>query len=1486
MAAVLLAALLLGPALARSIAARVLSARIGGEVSIGSIEPRAWGRSWMVRDLRVRVRDWPGAGGEIAAIDRLSLRVDRGGLLRGEVEIEEASAEGVLLRIAEDADDPSRIAIMGLSPPPADAPSAPLGPLRIFIDDLRIEAGEVRDGRWELRGTRWFRGSLATVDSPTGPGRAFEFLLSEIAPSGEGSSATGLLLKGLVDADAGGAEVQVAGLRLDESLIGMTPLLVRQWLERFEIVGNIAQATIGWRRDDAGGGMPRWEAGLEIADAGLRLEDLGEDLWARYANGQVEPLARAPRMRLDGGTILMSSEGIELKDLRGRFGSIAGDAAGVPFELDFAMDLASVLPGSAGDSGPWAAQRERLARGAALAPFNLSLRVSEFRSVATEEGGTTPIDLPLAAARALEQLAATSWSMDLGVDLQRGPPEIGADGILAAAKVRSAGTLELSNGEGSYFRFPYPLRRVAGNIHFRDEVVTIHFIRGRGSGDSDVQIGGRIEYRDDDDVSLSLRIASENAVADKVLLAALDAGPRELLETLFDAAAAERLAGEGLLLDPAAIAALEAESRRIETRLDASGDPLEAEARERLERRRDRIATVVAGGPFVLGGRLRLAIDLEQGFGSDAPLRTTGTIDLQRAGVLLRGFPYPLVVTGGRIRLHDERIELEEPRGLEFVTPGGGFGRIRGVIEVPRLPSDDGEELRGFAPDLRVTVAEDQVNPALLAAIPYPDLLLEGPPAADRGGEGETAGEAAPAGWNRLIRATGQVDLHGTVQPGDSPQGDPRWSFTALASELAAEATESLQETLAADGLAWPADARLEGGQAVIEIAPESIRLRSMQATFDGVPVEFAGEWRDEDSRFELRAIFEGLAAPRWLRAASTRLDLAALATDGSIDCDALWRGGSEGIDASFRVRGGHLDLAVPTAPGSSRVRISLDAGAVAATGSAIAFEGAAIGLRDEDGGVGVVHLDGELPVGDAEGGGHPGRALEGRWLGGRAESPAVRLLVDRLLPPRASALLEAASPEGDFELAFRRRGGGGEATQGELEFACGDLRMDLDGERVSATADAPLRLEIREDLLRLLPSRFTLARVPEGDAGLAAEALREEVARVGVSLEIRSAGATQLDLSADLALPSFPFPGSGLLPQGVRDTVAAIDLRADATHAGPLRLEVRWPREALDESPESFSLDTLLTMQDAAFDAGVAFREVAGEVRLQFAQQPEGDVGGEASIRLDRALVRDRELQDAAAMLRYEGDRERILVSPIAARVYGGFLDGRVLVLLDEDRYELDLLFDEIASAKFLAGEPVRDAADGDADGDAPGAIAARGEEKEAEAQASDDGGRVRGRFRLGGSLANPIDRVGRGSFSIVEGRLGDLPVGLRLLQLAQLSLPIHESMADAEVRFHITGDRLVFERLEFFCDTLALEGEGHLDLATMQIDTRFASRGTTPLVSDLVAPITGTLFAVELVGPVTDPEAIVRPLPGLAPRAAESPRRDREADRVHIEP
>ena len=116
-----------------------------------------------------------------------------------------------------------------------------------------------------------------------------------------------------------------------------------------------------------------------------------------------------------------------------------------------------------------------------------------------------------------------------------------------------------------------------------------------------------------------------------------------------------------------------------------------------------------------------------------------------------------------------------------------------------------------------------------------------------------------------------------------------------------------------------------------------------------------------------------------------------------------------------------------------------------------------------------------------------------------------------------------------------------------------------------------------------------------------------------------------------------------------------------------------------------------------------------------------------------------------------------------------------------------------------------------------------------------------------------------------------------MSVLQLSQLMLPLNDAIADADVRFFIEGDRLVLESIDLSCDMLSLAGDGEVDLDELTIRSRFTAKGTLPGVSDLLSPIAGLLYAIDLDGPLADPKASMHPLPGLAPPARKPSTLDR---------
>ncbi len=49
------------------------------------------------------------------------------------------------------------------------------------------------------------------------------------------------------------------------------------------------------------------------------------------------------------------------------------------------------------------------------------------------------------------------------------------------------------------------------------------------------------------------------------------------------------------------------------------------------------------------------------------------------------------------------------------------------------------------------------------------------------------------------------------------------------------------------------------------------------------------------------------------------------------------------------------------------------------------------------------------------------------------------------------------------------------------------------------------------------------------------------------------------------------------------------------------------------------------------------------------------------------------------------------------------------------------------------------------------------------------------------------------------------------------------------------------------------------------MELDVRFRTRGTGPVIRDLIAGLSDQLFVVEVTGPLGDPQARLIPLPGV---------------------
>ena len=117
-----------------------------------------------------------------------------------------------------------------------------------------------------------------------------------------------------------------------------------------------------------------------------------------------------------------------------------------------------------------------------------------------------------------------------------------------------------------------------------------------------------------------------------------------MFDALFHRTSAERLREAGLLPDEQTLAdAIEERAALI------SGPPVGvgAAAADARRRRIAQLDDLIDCGPFAIGGRVDLDLDIRRPEGEGHRMVTTGRVTIDTAGVVYERVPYPVTVTGG-----------------------------------------------------------------------------------------------------------------------------------------------------------------------------------------------------------------------------------------------------------------------------------------------------------------------------------------------------------------------------------------------------------------------------------------------------------------------------------------------------------------------------------------------------------------------------------------------------------------------------------------------------------------------------------------------------------------------------------------------------------------------------------------------------------------------------------------------------------------------
>ncbi len=1387
------------PAVLRWFLEPMLANALGGEVTIDDV--RLSGLSTLhLGHLTLRARGWDGPAGEVLLVEDLTVQFDGGSLVVGAVRARSLQVGRMRVRIAERDDLPGTFNLLALQSSTRGDPEQ-IRPVRIDLGRLDVETGTAsRDGTWTQRGGRSLTGFM-TPDPDRHDGSLFAFQLSDVDPNGSA-------ITGTWDERTLGLTASLDAIGLDEEILNLLPSHMRHSAEALNLTGQVRGAQMHWSPVE-----PLF-AEFQVADMRVTLPELDlEDKWSRFRSGRREQREGLPTMHVREGAVRLEGTHVTFRRLVGEIASNTEDPGLVPVPIELGLDI--TLDDDTIGSIDWsdADARERwLAETFDAAPFTLSISIRGFDSAKATPGYPPALEVPTPIAAALETFGVTAWKLDVEAEFSRGTATRAADGSVVPDRIRSKGQCFLSGGEGSYDAFPYPMSQVKAHLAFDQnesgvDRLVVDYLAGTTQVGSTISITGTVTDPGPD-AAVDLSITAPSFVLDEQLIRCFERGDQKSVAMLFHEPSFRALDAAGLL-PTGDVTALREKAKALEASAMAIADKAEL---ERLALERARVERMISVRPFALGGTGAIRAKIAREAGSDRPISVTGVVTIERAGILIDDFPYPLTVTSGVMNITEREVNFGE-EGLRATTMEGGLVRIGGhVTIVPRA----GGGTRG-SPDLVITGVRDEITPLLLAAIPPPKKE----PVAGWPG-------AALAPTARLLEAAGlrgTVDLHGTITERADVPGEVE---TKLRIEVSSGSVDSKD---APDvPLALPAGLSLRELEASLLVTDNRVEFRSLRAAdASGVGTVIAsGSYSTSDAKESLDIRFDGMQVAPWIVEALPdaarepgRRWWERWKPRGTFDAHLTLSSDERG-SAMTTIEARPRELTV--APFGTDVSVRGIDGSVQIVADVTGMRGDISALRLADGlepDAGAIVIDGSLETTTTA---LRSIDLDVRAENARFEAPGVNLTLRLADATVLADGLAGTQPSGRFDgsLGFRSIAGG--RPDWNLTLRPRSLAIDIGGARPAMTFD-------RESAVVATPSQVLFERI--------AADLDDGHVTFDGSIDLTqtphvATGTMSLDASA------WSDRIAALLPPPLNLARDRIGFHADSFHMHDTQLSLHWDPALGVRSPSLYAINGHISTEGGAMSIGVPLTEVTGEVDYSFRYEPRE---GPAAIKLGALLrspafrIYDRLLNDGSASLSIAPDGTTLRLRDIQGTIADGRIDGSADVRLAEGRYAADVRVTGASLAPLLAP---RD-------------------------PASASGGEVDARLAIEGPIDTVEGRTGRGKIAIRDAAMAKSAITLRLVEISQLMLPLSSSLKSADIQFFLRGAEATFEKFRLTTSGVTLDGTGTLDTRDFSVDLTLRSRGRLGIFSDIVGAVSDQLYEIEVKGPLTDPTAGLRALPGL---------------------
>lgn len=1151
----------------------------------------------------------------------------------------------------------------------------------------------------------------------------------------------------------------------------------------------------------------QFQGTMEFADirATLPRGELGR--WVRYEDGQILPSQGFPQFQLRSGKIELDGSRIEFRNLDFDLVNTAADGrvATLPVRASLMADFAA-LPA---EDFQWENRAAWMAKLRDLLPFELNISIPNFELGNTAQNAA--MELPEAAAQFLHTFHVAQMTFDFGYTAKRVIPTVNANGELVGAPIETSGTLVITDGRGAFDGFPYPLTKVQSTVRFDGSTATIGDLRGTAPGGDTVLVQGKVTNMSDD-FGVDISVATASAPVDPVLLDCFPAASRAILGSLFWKEGFERLQADGLLFDAAQVESAQSKLPLLEQRLrelssDSATDPT---LLSELSTHIGQIRRTIDRGAFYPGGRVAFTLRVQRPEKDDADVTVTGSIRILQGDILPTMFPYPVRTTGGEIKLLADRIDLGD--GIPFRALDGATGMFGGTIDLVQTGSTI-----SFAPHLTFSLDHDRMGPLFYVAIP-PDSDQE---------MTDWPGKTLSTGGKLLSMLDVRGDL--TISGAIATDSHGELDLSCRVDLARGSVHPSLQEDdpLQSTGLIWPTGFGLDDCVATIQIADDRVEIES----FAG----FRGEGRIEAS---------GIAALNSsLRDFEIRLRQVQLA-DYAVNL----------VPFNERPEARKLwDRYQPTGCFDADIRLASTAASPELVTELIVTP-SQLGLQLKEGPIGVQFHQGKLRIHEEDvacdalsativspGGMESHLCLDGAYGtatgalefagsvdNGIIHGPLIEEILDLTQSVGASSMLHEFDPHGRYDAEFSYRSADEFSHGGfDLDARLTELSLGSATARLDLLLDTPARIQTRGQEILLHPMR----------AGF-----------VGGWLDAAGWMSTDPDGSIQGGLFDISVVAHGTgsqlvaaLPASARGPITGIGFECHDTLEAHAQIELE-RRESLTTRAHA-----VIDLADASIEEAPGVAELTCHLDCEFHDDATSKW---FYVESDGAAMKlaGRTLTDARVRIGNRNSPSGEIRGDLLAQVGSGMMDVSASIAPTSPfRYQADIA---VAGCDLAALTLVSDGVPATAPPPTPS-----------------DPGLVDARFSISGNGSGIDSRLGRGSALVQKADLARLPIALALLQITQLSLTLDSTVSKGEFDFAIDGERLFFDRFDLTCKDLILKGNGWLDTESGQLALRLRNRGTVPILSDILSPVSNQLFQIDVRGTLANPIGDLAPLPGFVP-------------------